>query len=212
MKILSVNIGKPKIIIVNDKEEYTGYFKKPVKEVYLGTNGVKMDNVIDKIHHGGKDKACYLYSFDHYNFWKNKYKDLDWEYGMFGENITLQGMDETKLKIGDIYTLGNAVIQVTQPRQPCYKMGIRFKNQRIVSEFIKTSYSGAYVRVLQEGLVKKEDEMSLIKANESGQSVAKIFELLYQKEPAMNEIQTAINNEYLSESTKKNLIEKHKLV
>lgn len=211
MKIISINIGKPQIITVNDKEELTGYFKKPVNQsAFLGIDGVKNDTVIDKIHHGGKDKACYLYSCNHYNFWKKKYANLNWDFGMFGENLTIEGLDESQLRIGDVYSIGDALIQVSQPRQPCYKMGIKFNDPNIVPEFRDAPYPGVYVRVLKEGHVNNGDEFHLTASDKNAHSVLEIYELLYQTNPDKNEIQKAMKNEFLSDSAKKYLIEKQK--
>ncbi|MCL4856573.1 MAG: MOSC domain-containing protein, partial [Flavobacteriales bacterium] len=162
MKVLSVNISKPQTITVNGKEELTGYFKNPVETIYLGKTDVKEDSVVDREHHGGENKACYLYGFNHYEFWKNKYPQTAFDFGMFGENITVENIDESTLRIGDTFEIGEAIIQITQPRQPCYKMGIKFNNQKVVNEFRLSNFPGIYVRVLKEGNVKTNDELKLI--------------------------------------------------
>ena len=110
MKIISTNIAQPKTVIWKNKEVTTGIFKEPVEDtITLGVEDVEGDNVIDRRYHGGEDKACYLYSADHYPFWKEKYSGLDWKYGMFGENLTVEGLQETRIRIGNTYQLGSVV-------------------------------------------------------------------------------------------------------
>lgn len=211
MKILSVNISEPQTITVNGKDELTGYFKKPVSDsIYLDFTDVKGDSVIDREHHGGEDKACYLYGFNHYDFWQKKYPNLKYDCGMFGENITVDNLDEFNLKIGDTFKIGEAVIQITQPRQPCYKMGIKFNSQQIVNEFRYNPYPGIYVRVLSKGFVKKEDTLQLIKSSKNSQTVAEIYELIYCKNPNKEDLAKALENEYLAEKLKKYLTNKFK--
>ena len=206
MKVLSLNISALKTIFHNGKEEKTGYFKTSVDEpIFLGFEGVKNDSVEDRLHHGGKDKACYMYSFNHYNFWKNLYPNLDWNYGMFGENITVENLNEANIKIGNIYKVGTAVVQVTQPRQPCYKMGIKFDNQNIVDEFRNSNFPGVYFRVLEEGFVNKNDEFQLIKTFENSLSVLEIFKLIYSKNPQTKVLKKAFADENLAENVKKYL-------
>ena len=97
MKTLSTNIAKPTSIIWNEKELTTGIYKKPTNQpIYLGKEGVKDDEVSDKKVHGGTFKACYIFSNEHYAYWKNRYPNLDWNYGMFGENLTVSGLNEKK--------------------------------------------------------------------------------------------------------------------
>ena len=111
MKIISVNIGKSRKVQWRNKAIETGIFKFPVDHgIELGKEDVVDDDVVDRRYHGGIDKAVYLYSADHYAFWKNKYPDLEWDYGMFGENITLSGLNEKEIQIGDIFQIGDCRI------------------------------------------------------------------------------------------------------
>ena len=133
MKVISTNLGKRTKIIWNGKETMTGIYKYPVEQpLYLDTDDVQGDTVVDRKYHGGTYKACYLFSADNYPYWKEKYPLLDWDWGMFGENLTIEGLDESQVSIGSTYKLGNALVQITQPREPCYKLGIRFGNQDIL--------------------------------------------------------------------------------
>ena len=150
--------------IKNGKSVKTGIYKTHVKDgITLGLTDVVGDAVMDRKHHGGIDKACYLYSADHYSFWQEKFPDLHWTHGMFGENLTVDGLDESQINIGDTFEIGKTIIQVSEPRRPCSILGIRFGTQAIVKEFYHQPYPGIYVRVLKEGKIKKGDSFKLIK-------------------------------------------------
>ena len=176
MKVVSTNLGKPSTFEWHGKVEQTGIFKYPVScSIFLGNLDVKKDTVIDRKHHAGEHKACYLFSKDQYDYWKDLYPNLDWDWGMFGENLTISDMNESEIRIGDIYKIGEALVQVSQPREPCYKLGIRFKNQQIIKQFIDHGYSGTYVRILEEGYVKANDEIELIEQSKNILSVKQIL-------------------------------------
>lgn len=198
MKITSTNIAKPTTIIWNDKEVITGIYKAPINEsIYLGKYDVKGDEVTDRKYHGGEFKACYLFSENHYEYWKNLYPNLDWNWGMFGENLTVSGLDETKIKIGDIYKVGEALIQITQSREPCFKFGVKFGSQRALKQFIDYGFSGTYVRVLEEGLVKTGDKFQLVKQAENSITTYQFFDLIFSKEKNKNLIKLIQNNDAL---------------
>ncbi|MBX2959250.1 MAG: MOSC domain-containing protein [Flavobacteriales bacterium] len=209
MKVLSVNISKPQTITVNGKEELTGYFKNPVETIYLGKTDVKEDSVVDREHHGGEDKACYLYGFNHYEFWKNKYPQTAFDFGMFGENITVENIDESTLRIGDTFEIGEAIIQITQPRQPCYKMGIKFNNQKVVNEFRLSNFPGIYVRVLKEGNVKTNDELKLIDRDNASPTVLEVYRLIYESKPNQEKLNQLIENKFIATSLKQYIQKKY---
>lgn len=214
MKVVSVNIGKPKTVSWRGKVIQTGIYKNPVNEpIYLDIEDVQNDHVIDRRYHGGVDKACYLYAANHYAYWKEKYPNLPWNYGMFGENLTVDGFDENTIKIGSIYTLGEAKVQISRPRQPCYKLGIRFGDQSIIKQFVDSLLSGVYVRVLKPGHVKVNDEFILTEKNAYGISITELNTLLFHfdgsKHIALSK--KAIEDPLVSDSDKKyfrNKIEK----
>ncbi|WP_297761492.1 MOSC domain-containing protein [uncultured Muriicola sp.] len=183
MKVISTNLGKSTTIHWNSKEEKTGIFKYPVAEpIFLGLTKVEKDTITDRKHHGGSFKACYLFSSTYYPFWQERYPSLDWDWGMFGENITVKGMDEAQLIIGSVYQLGNALVQITIPREPCYKLGIRFKDQKIIKEFIEHGHPGTYVRVLNEGTVQKGDSFLLQDQANHNVNISDFYRMLYAKE------------------------------
>lgn len=198
MKTLSTNIAKPTSIIWNEKELTTGIYKKPTNQpIYLGKEGVKDDEVSDKKVHGGIFKACYIFSNEHYAYWKHRYPNLDWNYGMFGENLTVSGLNEKNIYVGDIYEIGDALVQITQPRQPCFKFGIKFKTPKVLKEFIEHGFPGTYVRVLKEGLVKNGDPIKLVKQAENSLTTWQLFDLLYSKNKDEALIKLAVENEAL---------------
>ena len=195
MRVLSTNLGKPTTFLWNGKEEQTGIFKKPVSEpLHLTTNDVSNDTVIDRIHHGGMNKACYLFAADNYPYWKQLYPTLDWNWGMFGENLTIEGMDESLMRIGDIYKIGGALVQVSQPREPCYKLGIRFGTQEVLRQFIAHNRPGTYVRILEEGKVHKGDTLDLQEQSENTLSVQQFYELMFAKEKTKEILQLFMSN------------------
>lgn len=198
MKITSTNIAKPTTFIWNNKEVTTGIYKIPsAQSIYLGKNGVKDDEITDKKHHGGEFKACYLFSENHYKYWGKLYPNLDWNWGMFGENITVNGLDETKINIGDIYKVGEALIQITQPREPCFKFGVKFGSQLALKQFIEHGFPGTYIRVLEEGFVKTGDTFHLVKEAKNSITTHQFFELLFSKEKDKNLIRLILNNDAL---------------
>lgn len=208
MKVISTNIGKPTTFEWNGREEQTGIFKYPVDEpLFLTKADVQKDTVIDRKHHAGVNKACYLFAADQYSFWKHKYPKLEWNWGMFGENLTVLGMDESLIRIGDIYKIGTALVQVSQPREPCYKLGVRFNDQNILRQYVDHAFPGTYVRILEEGEVRKEDEIILIEQSENTLTVKQSFELILarKKDPIL--LRLAIENlalpEYKRERLKK---------
>ena len=208
MKIISTNIGEARVIHWHGKEVETGIFKFPVDQpVFLETDDVVNDHVIDRRYHGGIDKACYLYSFDHYKYWQNLYPDLEMPCGIFGENLTVEGLHEASVNIGDIFEIGDAVVQASQPRQPCFKLEFRFENSEIVQQFIDSGFAGVYVRVLKTGKVQTGVQMKLIERKQS-LSIQKVYELLYSSDFQKEAVEQAINDQNLAESCRRDLLKR----
>jgi len=206
MKVISTNIGKPTTFKWNGKEEQTGIFKYPVNEpLQLGKTDVVGDTVINRVHHAGVNKACFLFAADQYSYWKHLYPNLEWNWGMFGENLTVLGMDDSLMRIGDIYKIGTALVQVSQPREPCYKLGVRFNDQNILSQYVDHAFPGTYVRILEEGIVKTDDEIILVEQSENALTVKQSFEIILsrKKDPVL--LRLAINNPALPEYKRERL-------
>lgn len=198
MKIISTNIGEPTPITWNGQQTTTGIFKKPVDEpITLEMESVAKDTISDRKVHGGIYKACYLFSSDHYPYWKEKYPNLDWNWGMFGENLTVEGMNEAELKIGSIYKLGSALVQISQPREPCFKLGIKFGTQGILKEFIDHGYPGTYVRILEVGQVKIGDIMELKEESGNTLTTQQFYQLLFSRKKDKAVLEMALKNEAL---------------
>lgn len=212
MKIASTNIGNKREVIWNEKTILTGIFKYPISDpIYLGESDVLGDNVVDRKYHGGIDKACYSYSAEHYRYWEVIYPDVDLTYGAFGENLTIEGLDEVLIRIGDQFKIGNEVIvEVAQPRQPCFKLGIRFNDQKIIKRFMNDSYSGIYFRIIKEGNVKTGDDVSLLKSTSTNLSVAEVHSLLGEKKN-LELAKKAILMSELADSYKQDIARTYKL-
>ncbi|PTN09816.1 MOSC domain-containing protein [Mangrovibacterium marinum] len=206
MKVVSTNIGQAVEIVWRGKKELTGMYKYPVDEpILLGKEDVAKDDVMDRKYHGGLDKACYLYSHDHYKWWKARYPEADWDLGFFGENLTVEGIDESQIRIGAVYRLGDAIVQVTQPRQPCYKLGIRAGNPQIVADFWNAPYPGVYVRVLQEGAVKTGDTMQLLEPATANMTLTEVFSLFTHERRNIEKLQRAVAIPEMAASCRKDL-------
>ena len=176
MKVLATNIGKRKTMQWQGKTIETGIFKQPtLTPIFLGEEDVVDDAVVDRKHHGGIDQAVYAYGKNHYAYWQKRYPNLTWHLGMFGENLTLDHLDETILHVGDTFKIGTAIIAVTKPRKPCRVLGMRFNNTNIIKQFFNTTKSGVYFKVLQTGNVQAGDTMALLKSNKSNPTIAAVF-------------------------------------
>lgn len=177
MKVLSLNLGERKKVMWRKKEIETGIFKFPVdRPIFLETEVVKDDTIVDRKHHGGIDQAVYGYSFKHYDYFKKLHPDLEWDYGMFGENITFSELNEEEIRSGSVYQLGECKLEVTKPRQPCYKLGIRFNNPNIIKQFWETSMCGIYFKILETGYVKKGDKLILIEECKDALTIAEMYD------------------------------------
>jgi len=208
MRVISTNTGKARAIEWNGKIVTTGIFKFPVNApIFLGNEDVENDHVIDRRYHGGVDKACYLYSADNYTYWKTLYPALEMPWGMFGENLTVEGLDEAEINIGDIYEVGEAIVQATQPRQPCFKLEFRFHNTEIVRQFVDSGYAGVYVRVLQKGHIKPGDAFKLIEKKQTI-SIRRVYELIYTDEFDKTAVETAVNDPFIAQSCRKDLLKR----
>lgn len=211
MKVISTNLGKPVSFEWNGEQEQTGIFKYPIDTgLFLTKKDVKNDTIIDRVHHGGENKACYLFSSDYYEYWKPKYPELQWDWGMFGENLTVRGLDESKIRVGDIYKIGNALVQVSQPREPCYKLGIRFGHQKIIKEFVQHNHPGTYVKIMEEGHVSNNDAVTLVEQSGNPLTVQQFYELMFAKEKSKELLSLFMTNDavpqYKKDRFKKYLI------
>ncbi|WP_375473209.1 MOSC domain-containing protein [uncultured Nostoc sp.] len=178
MQVISVNVGLPCEVFWKGKTVTTGIFKEPVEgRVMMRSLNLDGDRQADLSVHGGKDKAVYVYPFEHYDYWRRKLPDMDFPWGMFGENFTTVGLLEDEVNIGDRFRIGSAEVMVTQPRMPCYKLGIKFGRTDIVKQFLDSRLTGFYFSVLQEGQLGNGDTLSLINRDSNNVTVADITRL-----------------------------------
>ena len=177
MKVVTTNIGERKEVNWKGKTYTTGIYKTPVnKPIFLDKEDVKGDVLCDRESHGGTDQAVYGYSLKHYTYWKTLYPNLNWtKGGMFGENLTIDDLDETKVHIGDVFKVGEAVIEVTKVRPPCLKLAIKFKDTAILKQFWNESMCGVYFKVLKTGFVKADDEFEQIKSCVNNKTIAVVY-------------------------------------
>lgn len=151
------------MVLRNGEPVSTGIFKEPVAgRVMMRTLNLDGDRQSDLSVHGGPEKAVYVYPSEHYEFWKRELPEVDVTWGMFGENFTTEGLLETETNIGDKFRIGSAEVMVTQPRMPCYKLGIRFGRSDIIKRFLASERTGFYLAVLKEGNVGAGDEFELL--------------------------------------------------
>lgn len=207
MKILSTNLAKPVTIQINGRQVNTGIYKNSVQHpIFLGKYGIVDDSVADLSVHGGEDKACYIYPHEHYVYWKSFYPELEWQMGMFGENLTTEGLKELSVKIGAEYRIGEAIVQVSQPRQPCFKLGYKFGYNQMIKQFREAPFPGIYVRVLQEGYVKANDEIELLKENPDSVTVLDVYCLQMKQIENAELLEKALKDENLADSARKDLL------
>jgi MOSC domain-containing protein YiiM len=178
MKLISVNVGLPREVTWKGKTVSTGIFKEPVsKRVMVRSLNLDGDRQADLTVHGGADKAVYVYPFEHYDYWRSELPDIELPPGIFGENFTITGLREEEVNIGDRFDIGTVKLMVTQPRLPCYKLGIRFGRPDMVKRFLASRRTGFYFRVLQEGEVGAGDTLELVSRDDNNITVADITQL-----------------------------------
>ncbi|HTR03645.1 MAG TPA: MOSC domain-containing protein [Thermoanaerobaculia bacterium] len=160
-KLVSVNVGRPRTIEVAGHPVTTGIFKEPVpSRVRIGRTNVEGDAQADLTVHGGPDKAVYAYDASAYTYWRAAL-GRELASGHFGENLTVEGLPETEVRLDDVYRVGGAVLQVSQPRTPCYKLSLRMELPDFGVRFLESRRTGYYLRVLEEGEVGAGDAIRL---------------------------------------------------
>lgn len=199
MKLLSVNVSLPKEVPYMGKTTTTGIFKEPVNgRVMLRTLSLDGDGQADLKAHGGIYKAAYAYSIENYDYWKRKLDRTDFTFGQFGENLTVEGMLDDTIYIGDQFRVGSALIEVTQPRVPCFKLGIRMGMPQFPRMFLASGRPGFYLRVLEEGEVGAGDVLERITSDPERMSVREVCYLLYFDRGNMEGAQKALRIRALS--------------
>jgi MOSC domain-containing protein YiiM len=200
-KLISVNVGLPRIVMSKGNPVSTGIFKEPVAgRVRLRTLNLEGDRQADLSVHGGPSKAVYVYPSEHYDYWRRELPDIELPWGMFGENFTTAGLFESELNIGDKFRVGAAVMRVTEPRMPCYKLAIKFGRPDIVKRFLSSERTGFYFAVLQEGDVGAGDPIQRMERSEHSLKVSDVTRLYTRDKHNTQLLRRAIEVEALPES------------
>jgi MOSC domain-containing protein YiiM len=178
MKVISLNVGRPRLIQYRASTITTGIFKAPVSgPVMLRALNLDGDRQADLSVHGGPYKAVYGYSAEHYDFWRQELPGMDLPWGMFGENFTTEGLFEDELHVGDRLQVGSAIVMVRQPRIPCYKLAAKFQRDDILERFLRSGRSGFYFSVEQEGTVATGDAFSFLSRDRESITIAEMNRL-----------------------------------
>jgi MOSC domain-containing protein YiiM len=176
--VISLNLGMAREVPANGRTVLTGIFKSPVlNRVRLGTTGFSGDRQADLRVHGGPSKAVYCYPSEHYPYWLQELGRDGLPWGSFGENLTTSGFTEQDLVIGDRFAVGSAVLQVSQPRMPCFKLAIRFGRADMVKRFWTSSRSGVYFSVVREGEIGSGDQMVKVEEGPELVTIADVLRL-----------------------------------
>ena len=203
MNVVSVNVGLPRDVIWKGKTVTTGIFKEPVEgRVPLRTLNLDGDRQADLNVHGGVHKAVYAYPAEHYEFWRRELAGLESPWGLFGENLTVEGLFEDELNIGDRLRIGSAELTVTQPRLPCYKLAVKFGRDDIIKRFLDSGRTGFYFAVQREGEVGAGDSIETISTDAGGLKVADLTRLYLEGKDDAEGLERALTVDALPESWK----------
>jgi len=206
--VVSLNIGLPQAVDYRGQPVYTGIFKQPVDgPVYLARLNFRGDGQGDLKHHGGPDKAVCAYFFEHYAFWEAMYeRSFDW--GAFGENVTLGGLTEADVCIGDRWRLGETTVEVSQPRKPCFKLAMKHGIPDLAVQVERTGFTGFYFRVLDEGHVAKGDSLACIERHPLGITVREANRIMNEADADKADVRALLNVAGLSESWRQSLLKR----
>ncbi len=199
MKLISVNVSLPKDVQHNGQTIRTGIFKEPVNErVMLRALNLDGDGQADLVGHGGTYKAVYVYSIENYDYWKQELGREDFTMGQFGENFTVEEMLDEEINVGDVFRVGGALAEVTQPRVPCSKLGLKMGWSKFPKVFLQSCRVGFYLRVLEEGEVGAGDLIERTKIDPEGMTVREVCHLLYFDQKNLEGAKKALRIQALS--------------
>lgn len=200
-RVRAVSVGLPRPAKWRDETVETGIFKEPVEgRVALGPLGFEGDGQADLSVHGGPDKAVYAYDESNLHFWQQTLGRADLGSGAFGENLTLQGLPDESVSIGDVLAIGGARLEVSQPRQPCFKLGLRFGDARFPKRFLASGRVGYYLRVLEPGEIGAGDAIDLVRRDPAQLSVRELVEIWTNRDAPRAELERAVGVEALAEA------------
>ena len=182
VKLISLNVARPRLAIYKGATINTGIFKRPVSgPVELRTLNLDGDRQADLRVHGGPYKAVYSYPAEHYDFWREELAGMDLRWGMFGENFTTEGLAESELHIGDRLQIGTSIVMVRQPRVPCYKLAAKFQSDDILERFLHSGRSGFYFSVEQEGTVEAGNSFEFLSRHQSAVTIEEMNRLFVRE-------------------------------
>lgn len=209
MQLVSVNTGLPRDVVWHDRIVTTAIFKRPVTgRVALGRMNLEGDRQADLSVHGGSAKAVYCYPVEHYRLWMEELNGRELPLGIFGENFTTEGLDEQSVHLGDHFSIGTAQVVVTQPRMPCYKLGVRFRSDDMVRRFLASGRTGFYLAVTQEGEVGTGDAITPVARDSNAVRVSDLTRLYVARtytEAEVALVEKALQVTWLPESWKEHL-------
>jgi MOSC domain-containing protein YiiM len=212
-QLLSIQVGLPAehgTLVASDHSQRTWHsaiFKSPVQgPVWLGRTNLNGDQQADLKNHGGPDKAVLMYAAIHYDHWREDLPHLDWCYGGFGENFTISGWTEEDVCIGDVFQIGTARVQVSQPRQPCWKLARRWDQKDLTARVDSTGYTGWYVRVLEEGLVEPGMAIKLTERVDPTWTVMRATQVMRNRKDQLEAAAALAAHPLLSASWKSSLV------
>jgi MOSC domain-containing protein YiiM len=192
-RVVSCNVGKPVLARSPSGTVLTGIFKYPVQGIVkVGRLNLDGDQQADLTVHGGFHKAVYAYPSEHYEYWREQLPHTDLPWGMFGENLTTEGLLESGVYIGDRYRIGSALLQVTQPRMPCFKLALKFNRPEMVKRFWASGRSGFYLSVVEEGELRQENPIELVARGEPAVSIAEVLKLYRHRAPERTDLERAL--------------------
>jgi MOSC domain-containing protein YiiM len=207
MQLLSVNVGRPHTLEWNGRPITTAIFKQAVAgPVALAGVNLAGDQQADLTVHGGPDKAVYAYDMAHYDAWRALLPTwTDWAPGLFGENLTTTGLLETEVRVGDVYGIGTARLRAVQPRQPCYKLNVRFADGGMAGRFARLKRPGIYFRVVEPGTVQAGDPLALLEQAPIALTIQNLSDLLLARTIAPQQLAEALAPPHLPAWIKEHL-------
>jgi MOSC domain-containing protein YiiM len=201
MKIVSVNVGMPREVVWKGMTVQTAIFKDPAAgSVRISKLNLAGDQQADLTVHGGSEKAVYAYPAEHYEYWGKELPEVPFSWGRFGENLTTEGLREGTLCIGDRLRIGSAVLMVTQPRMPCYKLDLRFDRDDMIKRFLMSGRSGFYFSVIEPGEVSVGSKVEILGRDANRVTVVDIVRLYLGQTRDPDLRQRAVNVSALPEN------------
>ena len=209
MKLVSLNVARPQLVVYKGTTINTGIFKKPVPgPVLLRSLNLEGDRQADLSVHGGPYKAVYAYPSEHYPFWHDELPGVELSWGMFGENFTTADLSEDELHVGDRFQIGSSIVMVRQPRTPCYKLAAKFERDDMLDRFLRSGRSGFYFSVEKEGSLEVGDSFKLLQREQHGVTISEMNRLFVREKYNQDLLRKAIHTAALPEDWREYFLER----